>query len=234
MFCKVVFVDLDDTIWDFRVNSLLALRAVYDELEVRCEIPDYEQFKCSYMATNKELWELYHHNRITKDFLLRERFARPFRLAGSRVADDDRFLSRLNDRYLDILSQQTTLVPGAVELLDYLTDRGYPLYILSNGFAEVQSRKLRSGGIDRYFRRIILSDEIGITKPDRRLFDYALQQIGATADEAVILGDNYDADILGAMNAGWKAIYFNRDNAPIPGPTPHFTITSLSQATAIL
>ena len=150
------------------------------------------------------------------------------------MSEDKEFIMALNDRYLDVLSQQKTLVPGAVELLDYLTERGYPLYILSNGFAEVQSRKLESGGISHYFKRLILSDEIGITKPDRRLFDYALQIVGAAASETLIVGDNYDADILGAMNAGWKTIYFNRDNLVIPGARPDYIATSLSEIKQIL
>ena len=140
LLCKVLFTDLDDTIWDFRANSVLSLRQVYDEFALTKDLPDYDRFKSLYMATNHELWELYHHNRITKDYLIVERFSRPLRHAGSKMSEDKEFIMALNDRYLDVLSQQKTLVPGAVELLDYLTERGYSLYILSNGFAEVQSR----------------------------------------------------------------------------------------------
>ncbi len=231
---KVLFIDLDDTIWDFRANSMLALRQVYDELALSKEIPDYDRFKTLYMAANRELWEAYHHNRITKDFLIVERFSRPFREMGNSVSDDREFLMLLNDRYLDILARQKNLVPGAADLLDYLTAQGYRLYILSNGFAEVQSRKLESAGISGYFRRLILSDEIGVTKPDRRLFDYALQQVGAEASETLIVGDNYDADILGAINAGWGTIYFNRDNLPITGLQPDYVVTALSDIKQIL
>ncbi len=231
---KYLFIDLDDTIWDFRANSMLALRQVYDEFELHREIPDYERFRSRYAATNHELWELYHHNKVTKEFLIVERFARPFREEGSRLGDDTEFLSRLNARYLNVLAEQKTLVPGAIDLLDYLTAQGYPLYILSNGFTEVQSRKLESGGIAHYFKRLILSDEIGVTKPDRRLFDYALQQIGAEPSEVLIVGDNYDADILGAINAGWSAIYFNRDCLPVSGMPPHYVVTSLEEIKKIL
>ncbi len=231
---KYLFIDLDDTIWDFRANSMLALRQVYDEFELAQEIPDYERFRSRYVATNHALWELYHHGQVTKEFLIVERFARPFREEGSRLGDDAEFLSRLNTRYLNVLAEQKSLVPGAIELLDYLTGKGYPLYILSNGFAEVQHRKLESGGIAHYFKRLILSDEIGVTKPDRRIFDYALQQIGAEPSEVLIVGDNYDADILGAMNAGWTALYFNRDNLAIPGEQPHYMVTSLSEIVNIL
>lgn len=232
--CKTLFIDLDDTIWDFQANSKLSLRQVYDEFSLGRAFTGYEQFEKLYMTANHELWEEYHHNRVTKDFLIVERFARPFREAGSALSGDMDFIMALNHRYLDVLAQQKNLVPGAVELLEYLTKRGYPLYILSNGFAEVQSRKLESGGIAYYFKRLILSDEIGVTKPDRRLFDYALQIVGAEASETLIVGDNYDADILGAMNAGWSAIYFNRDNLPVAGPQPHYVVTSLDEVQCIL
>ncbi len=231
---KSLFIDLDDTIWDFRANSMLALRQVYDEFELFREIPEYERFRSQYVATNHELWELYHHNKVTKEFLIVERFARPFRQSGSSLGEDMEFLSRLNQRYLNVLAEQKCLVPGAIELLDYLTLKGYSLYILSNGFAEVQHRKLESGGIGHYFKRLILSDEIGITKPDRRIFDYALRVIGADAADVLIVGDNYDADIMGAKNAGWATVYFNRDNLAIPGEQPDYMVTSLSQVMSIL
>ena len=84
LLCKVLFIDLDDTIWDFKANSVLSLRQVYDEFALKKEIPDYDRFKSLYMATNHELWELYHHNRITKDYLIVERFSRPLRHASFR------------------------------------------------------------------------------------------------------------------------------------------------------
>ena len=84
---KSIFIDLDDTIWDFKANSVLSLRQVYDEFALKKEIPDYDRFKSLYMATNHELWELYHHNRITKDYLIVERFSRPLRHAGSKMSD---------------------------------------------------------------------------------------------------------------------------------------------------
>ncbi len=232
--CQTLFIDLDDTIWDFKANSIWSLRQVYGEFSLDRVFPRYEQFQSLYMEANHALWEEYHHNRVTKDFLIVERFARPLRQAGSALSNDMDFIMSLNRRYLDVLACQKRLVPGAVDLLDYLTGKGYPLYILSNGFAEVQSRKLHSSGIDRYFKRLILSDEIGITKPDRRLFDYALQVVGADAADTLIVGDNYDADILGAMHAGWRAIYFNRDRLPVTGEQPDYEVSELAQLKSIL
>ena len=134
--CKTLFIDLDDTIWDFQANSKLSLRQVYDEFSLGRAFTGYEQFEKLYMTANHELWEEYHHNRVTKDFLIVERFARPFREAGSALSGDMDFIMALNHRYLDVLAQQKTLVPGAIDLLDYLTAKGYPLYILSNGFEQ--------------------------------------------------------------------------------------------------
>ena len=95
LLCKVLFIDLDDTIWDFRANSVLSLRQVYDEFALKKEIPDYDRFKSLYMATNHELWELYHHNRITKDYLIVERFSRPLRHAGSKMSEDKEFIMEI-------------------------------------------------------------------------------------------------------------------------------------------
>lgn len=228
-----IFIDLDDTIWDFTANSHVALEVMYRDLDIASIYPDYEEFWKKYYAKNSELWALYHHGKIDKDFLVVERYAHLLRSVG--YADPDNIMAaRMNQYYLDRLAEQTQLVPHAIELLQYLQQRGYNLYILSNGFIEVQQRKLQSAGIAQYFSRIVLSDEIGITKPDRRLFDYALQVTDSHADDTLLIGDNYDADILGAMNAGWGQIYFDRNHRGITAEQPQYTIDSLDKVMQIL
>lgn len=228
-----IFIDLDDTIWDFTANSHVALRIMYHDLEMARIFPDYEAFSTAYYAKNSELWKLYHHGEIEKDFLIIERYAHLLREVG--YADENNTLaSKMNEYYLDILARQTQLVPHAVELLDYLHTKGYNLYIISNGFIEVQHRKLESAGIARYFDRIVLSDEIGVNKPDRRLFDYALQVTDSRAEDTLIVGDNYDADILGAMHAGWGQIYFDRNHRGYTAEVPQHTVHSLLEVTQIL
>ena len=101
--------------------------------------------------------------------------------------------------------------PGAKTLLDTLAAKGYKIGVLSNGFKEVQYDKLRSAGVLEMIDCMVLSDEIDVNKPDKRLFDYALQKAGTTAAESILIGDNPDTDIKGAINAGWKAIFFNRN-----------------------
>lgn len=228
-----IFIDLDDTIWDFTANSHVSLEIMYRDLDIARIYPDYDAFSSAYYAKNSELWALYHHGKIEKDFLIIERYAHLLRTIGYNDIDN-RLAQRMNEYYLDTLALQTQLVPYAIELLDYLTRRGYNLYILSNGFIEVQHKKLQSAGIEDYFERMVLSDEIGINKPDRRLFDYALEVTHSQAADTLMIGDNYDADILGAMQAGWGQIYFDRNHRGITAQEPQHTVHSLKEVMDIL
>lgn len=228
-----IFIDLDDTIWDFTANSHVSLEIMYRDLDIARIYPDYDAFSSAYYAKNSELWALYHHGKIEKDFLIIERYAHLLRTIGYNDIDNH-LAQRMNEYYLDTLAQQTQLVPYAIELLDYLTQRGYNLYILSNGFIEVQHKKLQSAGIEDYFERMVLSDEIGINKPDRRLFDYALEVTHSQAADTLMIGDNYDADILGAMQAGWGQIYFDRNHRGITAQEPQHTVHSLKEVMDIL
>lgn len=228
-----IFIDLDDTIWDFNANSHVALAKTFDDLHLRNIFADYDLFSRLYYDKNAELWDLYHHGKINRDYLIVERFAYPLRETG--YADpQNRLAAHLNKYYLETLSQQTRLVPQAYEMLSDLQGKGYRLYILSNGFAEVQARKLQAGKIAQFFSRIVLSDEIGITKPDRRIFDHALQVTGGDAATTIMIGDNYDADIMGAAHAGWGQIYFDRYNKGYVGDAPQHTIHSLAEVSLIL
>ena len=230
---KNIFIDLDDTIWDFAANSHVSLAIMYRDLNIARIYPDYDSFSAAYYAKNSELWALYHHGKIDKDFLIIERYAHLLREA--HYPDPDNSLAQqMNEYYLDTLALQTQLVPHATELLDYLARKGYNLYILSNGFIEVQHKKLQSAGIGHYFKRMVLSDEIGINKPDRRLFDYALEVTNSQATDTLMIGDNYDADILGAMQAGWGQIYFDRNHRGITAQEPQHTVHNLREVMEIL
>lgn len=205
---KTVFIDLDDTLWWFTENSKVALRHVYDKFELYKYSPKYDCFRDIYAAKNNELWELYHYGKIEKDFLVTERFRFTLEQIGVNAVDLKKLAEEIDDEYLYFLSGQSLLIPGAKELLEYLVGK-YDVNILSNGFKQVQLRKLRSSGIEEYIHNLVLSDDCGITKPLRGIFDYALQRVGATAETTVMIGDNYDADIHGAKNAGWNTILFN-------------------------
>lgn len=220
---RTIFVDLDDTIWDFTANSKVALKAVYEryQLDNQCS---YDVFIKEYLLINEKLWSLYHHGKIEKDFLKRERFRASFERCGIICESPERF----DYDYLETIVTLKKVVAGAPKLLQHLKKRG-SVNVLSNGFANLQFRKLQSAGLDRYIDLMVLSDDIGVTKPDKRLFDYALEKAKANAETTLMIGDNYDADILGAYNAGWKTIFFNRRGESIENNVADLVVQSLEE-----
>ncbi len=220
---RTIFVDLDDTIWDFTANSKVALKTVYEryQLDNQCS---YDVFIKEYLLINEQLWSLYHHGKIEKDFLKRERFRASFERCGIICESPERF----DYDYLETIVTLKKVVAGAPKLLQHLKKRG-SVNVLSNGFANLQFRKLQSAGLDRYIDLMVLSDDIGVTKPDKRLFDYALEKAKANAETTLMIGDNYDADILGAYNAGWKTIFFNRRGESIGNNVADLVVQSLEE-----
>ncbi|MGM9800234.1 MAG: YjjG family noncanonical pyrimidine nucleotidase [Muribaculaceae bacterium] len=210
-----VWVDLDDTLWDFSGNSLISLAKIYDMHDLHRFYQTMEQWRNRYLEVNHSLWARYNVGTISKDYLQHERFARPLIDCGMDEKEAYDYSEVLHTDYLRILGQCSTLVPGARTLLEHIKARGLKIGVLSNGFKEVQFDKLRSGGVLDMIDCIVLSDEIDINKPDRRIFDYALQKAGTTAEHSIMIGDNPDTDIKGALNAGWRAVFFNRNNLPI-------------------
>lgn len=227
-----VFVDIDDTLWWFTENSKLALRHTFDAFDIS-SVCTYERFKEVYLKKNLELWNLYHHGLIDKDFLVNERFRFTLKECGYK-GDVEKMCHLLDEEYLRFLALQPTTIPGARQLLEYLVAKGYDVNTLSNGFQGTQQQKLISGGLSDLIHRNVLSDDCRITKPQRGIFDYALEQCGAEAATTVMIGDNPDADIKGAHDAGWRTIYFNiRDLDPIEG-TADAVVTSLDEIQQIL
>lgn len=227
-----VFVDIDDTLWWFTENSKLALRHTFDAFDIS-SVCTYERFKEVYLKKNLELWNLYHHGLIDKDFLVNERFRFTLKECGYK-GDVEKMCHLLDEEYLRFLALQPTTIPGARQLLEYLVAKGYDVNTLSNGFQGTQQQKLISGGLSDLIHRNVLSDDCGITKPQRGIFDYALEQCGAEAATTVMIGDNPDADIKGAHDAGWRTIYFNiRGLDPIEA-TADAVVTSLDEIQQIL
>ena len=207
-----VFIDLDDTLWNFRDNSHRALKVVYDQFSLDSYYPEFEDFYRTYSEKNAELWNLYHHGRLTREELIAERFRYPLQRRG---VYNPGIIPQLNQAYLSVLSEQVGLHFYARELLEYLSPR-YTLTLLSNGFKEVQYRKLDNTGLRPFFDQIILSDEVGYLKPHPGIFTCALNRLSATPSSAIMIGDNFEADICGAARIGMAQIYFNPDNRLLP------------------
>ena len=202
---KTVFIDLDDTLWDFHANAKSAMQEIYEERNLGKYFESFEQYFTFYAKRNLELWEEYGKGTISKEALQLERFQHPL----IQVDVDNKPLAKeIGDQYLGLLPTRTMLVPYAKELLDYLYPN-YPLSIVSNGFVEVQYKKIKSCMIEQYFAHVVLSEAANALKPDKRIFEYALRLNNATAAETIMIGDSYEADIVGAQNAGIDQIYFN-------------------------
>lgn len=218
---KWIFFDLDDTLFNFSKSSLISLRKLWEEETViRNRYDSPESFIDEYHIHNSRMWELHESGKITSEFLKAERFR--LTIAPERNDEDIIRTSRtINDRYLHLLGDCNEACEGVEEVLKALSKK-YLIGVLTNGFTEVQYRKLRSTGIDRYIQRVVISDEIGVQKPDARLFRYAERETGATMDTSLMIGDNPKNDIQGALDAGWRAIYYDCKGKPFESDSDRY------------
>lgn len=226
---RTVWVDLDDTIIDFRGNSRRALRRVHAvHPAVSRLFPDAQSWIEAYEHHNHQLWALYNRAEITCAYLRDERFIRPLADAGMPRAEAAALTGELDRLYLDLLARERTLVDGARDLLSRLRGADLTVGVLSNGFADVQHRKIASAGIGPLIDLTVLSDDIGVNKPDVRLYRHAMER-AANPDPAthLMIGDNPATDIEGALAAGWQAILFNPTGL-LTAPPPASIVTALA------
>jgi putative hydrolase of the HAD superfamily len=229
---KQLFFDLDHTLWDFESNSRQTLEELYHTLRLGDRgVTDFDTFHRRYIVHNDKLWERYRNGYIKVDELRWKRMW--LTLLDFRIADEP--LARDMDiRFLDALPTRKILFPHTVEILDYLTGKGYRLHLITNGFEKTQHSKLRYAGIDGYFGQVITSEGSGSLKPHKEIFDYALRVTGAGPDESIMLGDSLEVDIQGAMNAGIDQVFINHlRTAVAAGITPTYTVHSLNELRAI-
>ncbi len=206
---KDLFVDFDDTLYDTHGNSVIALRETFEAFHLERWFPDPQVFYDAYWWANIDLWSRYSRGEITRDYLIVERFRRPLS-EGHGMEVSEALCLEMSDRFLDFCSSKSGVVEGAYELMDYLKQRGYRMHMTSNGFHEVQYKKLAACGLRDYFDTIILSEDAGVNKPSPLYFDYALKTAGADRETTLMIGDNYQTDILGALSADIDALLFNR------------------------
>jgi len=222
---KHLFFDLDHTLWDFDKNSEASLRTLYKEYELeKYGITDFDALFKSYVIHNDKLWERYRNGFIKRDELRWKRMW--LMLLDFKVADTS-LAHEISTAYLEILPTQTLLVPHAKDILDHCKGR-YEMHLITNGFDTTQRLKLQYSGIARYFTHLITSERSNSMKPHRDIFEFALKQAGATADESIMIGDAIDIDILGAINAGWDTVYYNPHHVA-HGRKPTYEIEHLEE-----
>lgn len=203
---KHIFFDLDHTIWDFDKNAEETLQELYHSYGLQAlglHSPDL--FIETYTRYNHALWAEYHLGNITKEHLRANRFRKTFLELG---VDHEVIPVTFEEEYVRISPTKTNLFPQAHEVLSYLSEK-YSLHIISNGFRESTEQKLTSSGLLKYFETVVISEIVGVNKPDSRIFEFALKGAGAERWESLMIGDSLEADIRGAMNFGIDAIYFN-------------------------
>lgn len=207
---KSIFIDLDDTLWAFTENARDTFEDMYHQYRFERYFQSFDHFMKLYTPKNLELWDLYGRHEISKDELNARRFSYPLLQVG---VDDPALVKAYSDGFFAAIPYKRKLMPHAMEALEYLSGK-YRLYILSNGFRELQEQKMRSAGILRYFRKIVLSEDIGVHKPFPAIFNFAMSATQSEFRTSLMIGDNWKNDIVGAREVGMGQGYYCPDAEP--------------------
>ena len=203
---KHIFLDLDRTLWDFEENSKQELTSLFYKYHLHDKgISLVDEFIKVYKEINEKCWALYRENKLTKETLRGIRFSKTLEYFG---VVDDGVSNKIGIDYLNNSPSRTILIDGCFELLDYLNTK-YTLHVITNGFEEVQLKKLSNSKLETYFEKIITSEAVGFKKPNPEIFQYALAQSGAKLSESVMIGDDLNTDIKGAVDFGMSCVFFN-------------------------
>ena len=221
-----LFFDLDHTLWDFDTNAKNALTDIFNEFELHVTITsDFNEFHEKYLYHNKILWDRYQKGFISADEL---KWRRMWRTLLEFKIGDEVLSKKLSSRFLEVLPTKKSIFPYTIEILDYLIAKKYTLHLITNGFEITQWNKIRNSKIDHYFTHVITSEASNSMKPEKEIFDYAMLKANATLSESIMIGDNLEADIKGAMNAGMDTVFVNHISATTE-LEPTYIITHLNE-----
>ena len=219
---KSVFFDADDTLFDYPKAERAALLACLCEFRISTEP---EIFLNAYQRHNHDLWQAFERGETDQASLRVERFRR----LAAEVAIPDLPLERISSFYLEMLAGQSQLLPGALATVRALAKK-FPLALVTNGIASVQNSRFAASPIIRHFQAVVISEEVGIAKPDPRIFTPALQKIGVEAADVLYVGDSVTSDMAAARNAGMDFCWLNPNGIPAPTSyNPAFIITSIKE-----
>ena len=227
---KNIFFDLDDTLWAFSFNARDTFEEMYRKYEYDRYFRSFEHFYELYERRNIELWAEYADGKVTKEELNRQRFLYPLEAVGEGNAA---LAKAFSDDFFAVIPTKSRLMPHAQKVLEYLAPK-YNLYILSNGFQELQCHKMRSAGIDHYFKKVVLSDDIGVLKPWPEIFHFAMSATQSELRESLMVGDSWENDIKGAQGVGIHQVFYNvtgRTEFPFK---PTYQITDLKELLQLL
>ncbi len=198
-----IFWDLDHTLWDFDRNSDLTIFKILKNNNIKVDVP---LFLKVYHPINRKYWELYRENKVSKSHLRFYRLSDTFNELNVEVSE--KLIRKLSVDYINHLSDFNYLIPNAITILEKFRSN-YNMHIITNGFKEVQKKKLKKSGLLKYFKTITISEDVGFKKPSKEIFFHAITKASAQIEKSVMIGDNFNADIIGAKRMGIKAIYYN-------------------------
>ena len=225
-----LFFDLDHTLWDFEANARATLLELHSTLRLEDRgVHDFELFHKNYLAHNERLWEKYRNGLIKQEELRTKRMwlsLLDFKIADEELAGD------MSTRFLDLLPTRTLLFPHTLELMRYLSEKKYVLHLITNGFESTQHSKLKYSGLAPFFKEIITSEGSNSLKPNKEIFEYAFARSGAAKAESIMIGDNIEVDIIGAMNAGIDQVFINHQRISTD-VKPTYTVHSLKELETI-
>lgn len=201
-----IFFDLDHTLWDFDKNSELTFQSIFEDFKI--ELP-LQEFLEVYLPVNKKYWKLFREGKIEQQNLRFQRLNDVFQTLNYKASAE--LIEALSQAYIDNLSNHTHLFPHTLEVLGYLQTK-YKLHIITNGFYEVQHKKLGNSKLSPYFHTITTSEDAGVKKPNKIIFEYALSLAKTKTTTSIMIGDNLEADVEGAKAFGLEAIFFGYDS----------------------
>lgn len=198
-----IYFDLDHTLWDFDRNSALTFEAIFREEKIEVCLPEFLE---KYVPINNNYWKLYRENKISQQDLRTGRLQDCFQ--GMNMDVSSQVIENLSNNYIKFLPGYNNLLEDTLEVLDYLYPK-YKLHIITNGFEEVQRAKLLNSRISDYFATVTTSEEAGVKKPHSDIFYKALEKSNASPVNSIMVGDNYEADISGALKVGMHTLFFD-------------------------
>ena len=215
-----IFFDLDNTLWDFGKNSRNAMYVTFQQYKLEKTV-DFNLFFETYEKHNHALWESYRKNEVGKKELTRLRFQNTFTELGMNALNPD----EMNTHYLNEMPKQKILNDGVIDILNYLKKKRYQLNIITNGFKEVQREKIETSGLKPFFDKIFISEEVKSPKPEREIFEYSIKSANAKKSKSIMVGDDWEIDVLGAVNCGIDAVHYqsNPGQNLINVSNPHIT-----------
>ena len=214
---KHLFFDIDRTLWDYESNAKEALHDMYIKYQLLKHHIPFEDFVRVFKRNNEFLWLEFGLGKIKKEYLRDQRFFLSLEEFGIK---DNALATQLSVDYIEISPNKINLFPEVADTLEYLSYK-YKLHIITNGFNEVQFRKLKNCGIDQYFEKVVTSDNAQSQKPNRRIFEFALNSVNAKKKESLMIGDDWELDVMGAKKYGFDQVFFNPDRKNITGTSTY-------------